>query len=191
MRAAFAVTVLLALTSSAYAQDEEAPAEGAEEEAAPPSASPYVTAVREAMTTLHAGDVDAAISALRTLTTESPNEAAAHCHLGTAMLRQSQMGPAIESFQTCARVARQQGDALHEGRGLLNAARLLVIDTSKRTEARQALSALTQFAQTHGDVLDPALVGQMQSAFDAIVALDQSAAQVRQRREQRAADAAE
>lgn len=183
------VALLLAAALPEVASAQEAEAEAPAEDAPPPSASPYVTAVREAMTALHGGDVDTAITALRTLTNDNPGEAAAFCHLGTALLRQNQVDPAIDSFRTCARVARQQADPLHEGRGLLNIARLLVIDRSKHTEARGAVSALAQFAETHGDVIAPELVGQMEAALTAIIALDAQAAEVRARREARAAAA--
>ncbi len=79
-----------------------------------------------------------------------------------------------------ARRGGQAGDPRHEGRGLLNTARVLLIGSNGR-EAREAVAALVTFSQTHPTVLPAEVSASMQRALEAISALDTTAAAVRQR----------
>ncbi len=174
-----AVAVVLTLGSlSVHAQD--APAERR-------TASAYVQKVRSGLQQLSDGDVVGAMATFHEAVRDEPNQAAAHCHLASAQRANGDNTDALTSFQTCARLARQGGDAINEGRGLLGAAQILVLDRSRRDEARRAVAALRTFADTHALIFAAPSAQRLQQALDTITELDAVSAEVRRRREERAA----
>lgn len=175
----FFVIAMVLSSTSAFAQD-EAPAERR-------TASEYVQKVREGMQQLKDGDVVGAMATFHEAVRAEPNQPAAHCQLGSAQRANGDATDALQSFQTCARLARQSNDAVNEGRGLLGAAQILVLDRSRRDEARRAVAALRGFADTHALVFAAPSAQAMQRALDTIIELDAVSAEVRERREARAA----
>ncbi len=154
------------------------------------TATEYVRKLQTALTALATGDTAQATGTLREAIATAPDQAAGHCHLGSALRRSGDTAGALESFRTCARLARQHADALNEGRGLLGVAQVLVLDTAQRDAAREAVSALLRFAETHPSVYPLELAQRLQQALDSIIELDAVSAEVRQRREERAAQQA-
>ncbi|MBX3249494.1 MAG: hypothetical protein KF901_20120 [Myxococcales bacterium] len=155
-----------------------------------PLTPPYVAEVRAALNKLAAGDTSGAAAALQAAITRHPARPEAHCHLAVALTRLGDRDGAIESYQTCARLARQAQDPLHEGRGLHGVARLLMDDANRRIEARGAIMALQTFANAHPTVLSPSIPQGFLDALSRIEAADAAAAPVRQRREARRAQGA-
>lgn len=151
------------------------------------TASAYVQKLQAGLTALAAGDADGAATTFREAIAAEPEQAAGHCHLGSALRRAGDAAAALESFRACARLGRQRGDALSEGRGLLGVAQVLVLDASRRDEAREAVTALMRFSETHPTVYPLELAQRLQQTLDSIIELDAVSAEVRQRREARAA----
>ena len=166
------------------------PAAPAEAEPAGPSASPYVRQVRAGLAKLMAGDVAGAAVDFREANGDAPDQPAAHCHLATALRKQGDQEGALEQAATCARLAAQAEDPLHEARGRLAEVRLR-LEGDDGDATRQALAALLRFAERHGALLPLEEVRQLQQAFEQIVELDAVSADVRARREERAAARAE
>lgn len=171
------LTLVLASTSALQAQD--APERR--------TASEYVQQVRRGMEQLANGDAVGAMTTLHEAIRAEPNQAAGHCQLGAAQRANGNVTDALTSFQTCARLARQSNDGVNEGRGLLGAAQILVLDRSQRDEARRAIAALRTFADTHALIFAAPSAQALQQALDTIIELDAVSAEVRERREARAA----
>jgi len=139
------------------------------------------------MEQLKDGDAVGAMATLHEAVRAEPNLPAAHCQLGSAQRANGNVTDALTSFQTCARLARQANDAVNEGRGLLGTAQILVLDRSQRDAARRAVAALRNFADTHALVFAAPSAQALQQALDTIIELDAVSAEVRERREARAA----
>lgn len=172
-------TLVLASTSALQARAQDAPERR--------TASEYVQQVRRGMEQLKDGDAVGAMATLHEAVRAEPNLPAAHCQLGSAQRANGNVTDALTSFQTCARLARQANDAVNEGRGLLGTAQILVLDRSQRDAARRAVAALRNFADTHALVFAAPSAQALQQALDTIIELDAVSAEVRERREARAA----
>ncbi len=180
------VLLSMLVGSAAFAQEPADASAGPERR----TASDYVQKLQAGLTALAAGDTAGATATFREAIALEPEEAAGHCHLGSALRRAEDTAAALESFRACARLGRQRSDALSEGRGLLGVAQLLVLDPTQRAAARDAVTALMRFAETHPAVYPLELAQHLQQTLDSIIELDAVSAEVRQRREARAAQQA-
>ncbi|MEM9067890.1 MAG: hypothetical protein AAGE52_05265 [Myxococcota bacterium] len=154
-------------------------------------ATAYVQQLRQGITQLVDGDATGAMTTFQEAIRSEPEQPEGHCHLAAAQRQNGDLQNAVESFRTCARLARQAGDVLNEGRGLLGTVQILVLDREQRTPAREAVSALLRYAETHGDTIPLPLVQELQQRLDSIIELDVVSQEVRARREARAAQTTE
>lgn len=83
-----------------------------------------------------------------------PSEAAAFYYIAVARRALGHFDRAIQSFETTTRLARQQGDARMQARGLYGTAATLE-RTGELDDARRAWNAYAGFADAHLDLAYP------------------------------------
>ncbi len=135
-----------------------------------------------------AGDrAERAQAVLQEALAAAPEQAAVHCVQGALHRLRGETDQALSAFAECVRLARRDGDALSEARGLSGRLQLLLADGARRTEAREAAVALLRFAESHRTLIDPSLPRERLISIELITERDAVAAEVRARREARAA----
>lgn len=153
------------------------------------TASPAAVAVEEGLEALRTGRSADALPAFVRARESEPGRADAHYFLGVALRREGRLEDALVTFRTAVSVATTANDAAFRLR-----ARIAVADTLERmpgrlAEARAAWDELRQ-AAAQGDTSVPSDLPRLRvEAIDARVRLDEEAAVVRRRIEERAAAA--
>ncbi len=196
-RAAQALALLLALGAAPALAEEPADAdgEGAEaapaEDAAPPSATPAVQALRQAIDAAAGGDAEAAIDACRVAIGEDANYAEAHLVMGMALAMNGEHDDALASLQLARQRAAIAEDRFVEGRALVNIARVLEGMEGRLADARRAWVEAAEFGAAHSGTVNPAVSSARLDAIDAALALVEPYAAVRARIAEREAANAE
>lgn len=169
-------------TQPVWAQEaEDAPAEEAAEA---PQTAPLIAALRKVV----AGDIEGAETDLRALVQAGPEAAGPRCELASIARRRGNLEPAVVEYRECVRLARRSNDVPYEARGLMGTLQTLE-RLGQLNEAREAATALLSFADAHPEAVTSERARRRLSVIDAIIELDAVAAEVRARREARAAAA--
>jgi len=176
MRASIAAGLVLLFSTGALAQNQH-------------EATPYQVKIMEGIRAQVARDYNAAEVAFRDAIRSSPTEGDAHCHLAEVQRQRQRLEDALASYQACHRLAEQDAAAAYMARGLLGIFQTTMRMDGQTMEAkRTALTELVRFADTYAEVLGPEQARDMLRALDAVIELDAVSAEVRQRREARAAE---
>ena len=147
----------------------------------------YTSVIRTGIEALVADNYPAAMDAFGQAQEMNSRRAAGFCHMGDAYFLQSRMEDALSQFQQCARVARQSNEPRYEARGLVGLVRVHVA-SQRYTHAREAVRALVQFAEAHVEVVVPSMPQDTLRSLQRIIELDAASAEVKRRREARAAE---
>ena len=152
--------------------------------------------LQSALDAVVAGNLDAAEATIRAAIGTTPAAAAPRCELASIDRMRGSFEPALVGYRECVRLARAARDVVYEARGLLGALqtleRLRTLESPGRlTETRAAATALLDFAQAHPEVIRVEVARAHLGVVDAAIELDAVSAEVRTRRDARAAQAPE
>ena len=171
------LVLLLALTglaAPAAAQDQGASGDEASEASeAPPSATPYIQAVRRGIEALVAGNHSEAQTTLRDAVSLDPGQPQAHYYLAVAHRRAGQNEQAVESYRTCAQMGAATSQVWWQARGLMGVAEVLEEMPGRLGEARDAWTEVMHYAQGNPGIIAP------EAARARITAIDQAGEQER------------
>lgn len=156
--------------------------------AEPPDATraTYLREVHQANERLAAGQASGAETVLRNALSRMPDAPEAHCTQGSLQMLQGQGEQAIETFETCRRLAEQASAPFFVARALQGKIMALLSLPGRIDDARAVAIELLAFAQGNTSVIAPSLPRSRIQAIDLIVERDAAAADVRSRREARA-----
>ena len=151
----------------------------------------YLREVHQAVERLVAGQTQGAETVLRNALERLPDAPEAYCVQASLQRLQGQLDTALETYERCATLGRQAGDAKSEGSGLLGQLNILLTMEGRIDDARQATMALLRFAEAHPRILSEDIPRDRLRTIDLIVERDAAARAVRLRREARQRENAE
>lgn len=151
------------------------------------TSSDYLTHLGRGLTAASAGDRAAARSAFRQAVQLDGARPEARCHLAAIERLDGDLPAALEAFQACLTAARAANDPRWTARALHGVASTLERSADRLSEARAAWQEYVRFSDGAAAIAPPAVGRARMAAIDAIVELDRTSAEVRQRIAERAA----
>lgn len=155
------------------------------------ASSEYLGHVGRGLVAARAGDRVGAMTAFQQAVQLQPERPEAVCHIAELARLNDDLPRALEGYRACARAAREANEQRWIARGLHGIASTLERIPDRLGEARTAWQDYVAFADGAAAVASPAVGRARMAAIDAILELDRVSAEVRQRAEARAAEAAQ
>lgn len=157
---------------------------------ASPASPEYLAQLGRGLVAMSAGDRVGAMTAFQMALQLDAARPEAVCHLAELARMNDDLPRALEGYRACARAGRNAGEPSWIARGLHGAASTLERMPDRLAEARTAWQDYVSFADGAAAVASPAVGRARMAAIDAIVELDRVSAEVRERAEERARQAA-